>query len=294
MKTSNKLLIILALIAFLVPVAFSFYQTQYYVTANWDKPEKKVSFKEEIPGFTKKKMPAFTSVQLNGKDVSFNVTIIKDAESGVRFSTRSKEKLTTEVVNGVLMVVGKKRDDARSQYIEIMVYAPDVQSISGKDIDALDLGGDQSNIHIFGTAMSSIELSEWSKFANVSIKADSVKEIKIYGAKIQTLSADLTGSSFSTDKVSYNSLDLSTVNGDVLLGEEETGNQSNTKEKKASIESLNLRTVGKGTISINMDIKHVTGSLSDSSKVSMPVSYLKQFTLPARAANQTKLSQSTK
>lgn len=187
MKTSNKILLTLFLLPFIVVtlVAFTFYST--YKSGKYITQEEYVKEKESL-----KTIPSFNAINLS----SYNGRItIKSSDSfAIAVFEWDKDKVTPEVKDGVLTLLAKNRNE----YAPVTILCPYVSAI----------------------AVDTAEVSVGNVLKNTTITAKAASNIFLDGDAENLLLDIKEGGTINTNKATIQKLQLNIANGGRLIANE--------------------------------------------------------------------------
>jgi hypothetical protein len=278
MKTSNKLLIGLAVLIFAIPLTAIVYDSTKYTNADPRLTERRrdTKFNEPTTGYTVTALPAFNSVAISdGQGYHFNLTLIHDTSHGIKVSDSYKDRFSFKInTQGELEVtVLKKPDNSNYRYVNLLIYAQGVEKVTVANISRLAIEGSSPSLTLFAKHVENIYLGSASEFKQFSVSTEAVNSITVNQSQVDRFTADLKNSDFRSNGTSFKKLSLS------ASGTSEITLNGNRPQNLATIDSLDLTTLGKANLTItDIQLKEVSGSLSDSTVVvKMPVMYLRKL-----------------
>ncbi|WP_029274441.1 GIN domain-containing protein [Pedobacter borealis] len=274
MKTSNKLLISLAVLLIVIPIIVvavnikmnyvastsgSFVDTQ---VANSEPFEKKTANRASIPIKTK-----FSTININnGKRVFLELHFIESEMYGVKVPEDIKDDIKFNVDNsGVLQIdFDDKLDGSHTgDTIVIVVYSPNIHALNLNNLSSVVLTARADTLSINMKRSGSLSLGTPITFS-VNEKITRV----INQTDIKQLNVNLDSASFYSSNSSYKNLNINCKDSSVDI----KGDQKN------SIDNLTINTFNTSEITLeNVMINNISGDFSDKTKVQMPVKYLKQM-----------------
>jgi hypothetical protein len=273
MKKSNKLLIIFALASFLIPVIVVAINVKlnYKDAKEWASEAKNDDhFSTPSNNMLSKKLPAFSSVNVNnGDNIFFNIRLIKDANTGVKLSSRAEKLIDFNVdANGKLQV-SVKQNQEETNYLSMFIYAPNFKDLELNNINGLELTAVLDSLNLSVKKAGDITFGDKTNIGKLNASATNVKDVRI-GENIKSLRLNLNNSDFNS-YTSYQDLNISTSGKSSIsiMGGKEVKNQIN----KFAITTIDSASV---TIS-DINIGSLSGSLSDQTTVQMSAGYLKQI-----------------
>lgn len=277
MKTSNKLIITLALTIFLVPLGILLYQSRYYVPQETrTQTDAPLVFADTVEGYKNVKLPAFNAVQLNGSDIAFKMVLVKDVNFGLRVHDRKSKNVSAKVVNNVLHLTIEQGEDYKRHFYDLVVFAPNIAEISASNIGSLSLSGEMPALKLNIRNAKSLGFDEESKFADLTIHATDVKSIDLENSKVKRLSGNFQNAHLNSFDANYDEVNLNASNTNILFGLSEEAIRDNNKSV-GEIGRFNIITKGKSELSVSVKVKEITGQLSDSTSIQMPFSYTRRL-----------------
>lgn len=279
MKTSNKLLIVLAISLIVIPIIVF----AINVKMNYKTVEASVAATKNIEHFatpsegylrTEISKPFNTINIEDATDFYLNVRLVKDIRSGVKIPEEYKNQVKYHVdENGILQISLNKPKNNEHAYAYIVIYSSTVNQLSCSRGKGLGIRSNADVLSIDVSDMHSLTFEAESKLNDITVSARKIGEIILSKTIVGNIKLSLENSDFKTDLTSYKSLIIN-AKGESNI---EINGGSETKDKH-SINDLSIITAGNSTLNVNnIKINKLTGSLSDSTVVSMPTSYLKQI-----------------
>ncbi|MCZ4223942.1 hypothetical protein [Pedobacter rhodius] len=278
MKTSNKLLIALAVSLIIIPImVIAVTVKMNYSDAKTMAAESKSinSFGTKTEGYISIKLTQpFTALNLaDAKNRVINIRLITDTQTGLKIPEEYKDLINYKIdEKGVLQISVKDITKETGPYLSLVVYAPNFSGLSFAKGERLDLAVDSKDAFTLNAyKIANIDLDSDAKFNHLTLLADSVKELYINQSSIKEFKLTLKSSTLKTELTSYNSLNVDASGKSNIFID---GGEAN--ENKFGIDNLVVKTGGKGSLTISdISIKKSSGSLSDSTLVVMPASILK-------------------
>ncbi len=278
MKTSNKLLIALAISLILIPIIV------IAITVKMNYTDKKNALKENkneahfntpSEGYLSEKISkSFTAVEiLDGRGLELDIVLIKDDNTGVKISEEFKNLISYDVNDlGVLQISFKSAVEQKYRRAQLYIYAPNIVDFSASKGNSLSLWiSNRDSLNLKASRIGSVWLNSDSKLNSLSMVADSVQQFSMDKKTISSLDLTLKNADFKTEASSFRSLKINAVGTSNI---EIDGDES--KKDKYIIDDLAIITEGKSNIYLtNIKVNKASGSLSDSTKVNMPVYVLK-------------------
>ena len=278
MKTSNKLLIALAISLILIPIIV------VAITVKMNYTDKKNALKENkneehfntrSEGYLSEKISkSFTAVEiLDGRGLELDIVLIKDDNTGVKISEEFKNLISYDVNDlGVLQISFKSAVEQKYRRAQLYIYAPNIVDFSASKGNSLSLWiSNRDSLNLKASRIGSVWLNSDSKLNSLSMVADSVQQFSMDKKTITSLDLTLKNADFKTEAASFRSLKINATGTSNI---EIEGDES--KKDKYLIDDLSIKTEGKSNINLtNIKVNKASGSLSDSTKVNMPVYVLK-------------------
>jgi|GEM_PF-2661221 len=275
MKTSNKLLIITALILIAIPMVAVVYVSKAEYKDNIgmkDYRQSKLKLSTSTEGFeTINFTRDFNSIVVsNGGYILLE--LVKDKEFGVKISNENRKLADIEVsASGELMIKFDADPNKKWGYKTIIIYAPDFSKLNLAKTDDVIIDGNLQTLNINATHVRNIRLNKTAIVDHMKIEADSVTGIELEGARINNFDVTLNYGNLNSLDVAYDHL---TVHASGKSGVGIIQSEKN----KSSINSLSIHTSGQNSITLtNLKIDTLTGSLSEQTEISMPMMYIKQL-----------------
>jgi hypothetical protein len=278
MKTSNKLLIALAALLIIIPIIVVAVNVKMnYRTRTSDNFVEEQEINEEpFERMSKDRISIslkapFSIVDIpDAKKIYLELHFIKSTQSGVKIPKDLKNNIAFNINKaGILQINFSDKLNRSGNHFDgvvILVYSPNIDKLNLSNAssivltaktDSLGINVKNSNQLMFS---SPVTFSTGGKITRV-INQTEIKKL--------TINLDSTG--FYSGNNNYKNLNIICKNSSANIeGEEE--------EENKNIENLSVKTFEKSEIKINkVNINKISGSLSDETKVQMPVKYLKQM-----------------
>lgn len=280
MKTSNKLLIALAISLLIIPiivvavtVKMNYTDKNSALKANKNEEH----FNTPSEGYLSERITKpFTSIEiLDGKDLELDIVLKKDDNTGVKISEEFKNLISYTVDdNGTLLISFKATVEQTHRRAQIYIYGPNIAGFSASQGNSLSLWiSNKDSLNLSATKIGSVWLNTDSKLNKLSMNADSVDYFRLDKTKITSLILNLKNTDFSTTSSSYKTL---SINASGKSNIEIDGDEH--KKDEYYIDDLSIKTEGKSNLTLtNIKVNKTSGSLSDSTYVVMPAISLKQM-----------------
>ncbi|MBO9676221.1 MAG: DUF2807 domain-containing protein [Sphingobacteriaceae bacterium] len=278
MKTSNKLLITLAVLLIIVPIIV----VAINAKINY-KPSTSGGFVEEqeinAEPFEKVSQDriaipintSFSSVNVpDAKRIYLELHLIKSAKSGVKVPTDMKNDINFSINNtGALQISFSDKLNRSGNHhngVVILVYSPKIDELNLNNLSSLVLTAKVDTLNINMKRSGSISFGSPITFSNLNGEFKGV----INQTGIKQLNVNLDNASFYSSNSSYKNLVISSKNSSINI---QGGENSNN-----NIENLTINTFGKSDFKMeNVIVNKISGSLSDETTIGMPAKYLKQM-----------------
>ncbi|WP_406824900.1 hypothetical protein [Pedobacter sp. KACC 23697] len=279
MKTSNKLLITLAALLIIIPIIVVAVNVKINYrdlnTSQKDDIENYESFDQKSPDTKSLETSKFSAINIpNANGAYLNIKIIKDEKNGIKIPTDIADNFGFIVDNNGTLQITMKNGDQKLPYSPIIfIYSNNVSQISVAKAGALYIDINADSLTLDAKDMNHLSFESTSKLKVLKINADHVKDIVPGSKNINTIESSINESEFRTGEIDYNGLAIN-AKGESKIeisGDEESPG-------KYGIDHFKINTSDRTTLSVeNVKINHISGNLSDETKVQMPVKYLKQM-----------------
>lgn len=277
MKTSNKLLIALAISLIIIPIIV------IAIDVKMNYSDKKTFFKHlkennnfnaPLEGFERKEMPAFSEIDIeDGNNAYINFNIIKSDKSGIKIPVELSQLYDFSVDNNQrLQIKLKQASQKMKNSFTIYVYSNSVKMLSVAKAGGFTLAVSVDSLTMIAKDINRLSFEGSSNVRGLKLTADKVKDLSFFDSKgIKNVNLDLNESNISTSKSLFQSLRINSSGKSDIEIYGDKGHQS-----KYEIGFLSIQTTGKSNLKLEDLIVHQSsGSLSDSTKVNMPVYILK-------------------
>jgi len=278
MKTSNKLLITLAISLIVIPIIVIAVNVKMnYGDAKAMVAENKTiaSFATPSEGYASTEIAkTFTEVNIaNAKGMFLNIQLIKDSKSGIKISSNDKYAISFKVDdNGILQISINEIAKGANTYSSVVIYSPNFNSLSMAKGRGLSLKTNVDSLLLNANSMTDVSISSESKMNKLTAVAGDISRLDLSN-NLNVASVDLTlkNSNLESGWASYKSLKINAEgNSNIdVSGQDEHGD-------KFQIDNLYIKTTGKSDLKLeNIRVLKSSGNLSDSTSVSMSASILK-------------------
>lgn len=283
MKTSNKLLIGLAIALLIIPLTVMILIAKVNRIDNktYNKMLMGAETTDGAAGRYIKKYPvqAFQNVVINGSESSYlNIKII------------ANDKFLFKATNDLAPYIEYKVDKDRKLHISLkaernyqhgtlLIFSPKLKGITFNNvsIDALSANTDSLNVEI--TRGINFKFGEGMKIKNLSLtkrttydpKYVVIPDITIEDAKIENLRVDINSGYLTINNTPLQNVDLKVKDAKAEFKNEENKNIG-------PIETLSLNSIGKNNVNFqHIKINAAKGNLSDETTIQIPTVNLKQL-----------------
>ncbi|WP_316830636.1 GIN domain-containing protein [Pedobacter aquatilis] len=278
MKTSNKLLIALAVSLIIIPIiviAINVKVNYKNEKAFYKNLKENTELKSALDGYTSKELPQFSTVSLSdGNDAYINFVVIKSDKPGIKIPTDLMEIYDVKVDNnGILQFVLKNADKKLKYSLTAYIYSNNVKAFDIAKAAGFTLDIKTDSVNINAKDVNRLNFADSTSIKLLSIKADKVGDLRFDNAKNGIVNVELNNSNFSTLKSPFQSLSInSTGQSNIeIFGD-------NREKTMYKIDELSIKTAGKTELNID-DIRVLksSGNLSDSTKVNASASIIKSM-----------------
>jgi len=283
MKTSNKLLIGLALTLLIVPLTVMI----LIAKANRidDKTYNKMlmgaeNINSDLDRFIKKyPVKAFHNVVINGSESSFlNIKIIASDKFLFKATTGIAPDIDYKIDNdGKLQISLKER--SKYQYGTLLIFSPNLKSITFNNVSIDDLSANQESLNVEIVKGINFRFGEGLKIKDLNLLKQTIDKqqdvmipnIMIEDAEIKNLKVNINTGHLTVNNTTIGNLNLNLKNANAEFQNEENKNV-------APIDSLVLNSMGKNEVNFqHIKIKNAKGMLSDETTIQIPMVNLKQI-----------------
>ncbi|MDN3587679.1 hypothetical protein QWY86_13435 [Pedobacter aquatilis] len=278
MKTSNKLLIALAVSLIIIPIiviAVNVKINYRDTKAFYRNLKENTDFKSELDGYTIKELPQFSAVNLNdGNDSYINFVVVKSDKSGIKIPSDLIEIYNIKVdENNTLQITLKNAEKKLRYSLTAYIYSNKVKAFNISKAGGFTLDIKSDSVQLNAIDVNRISFQDLTEIGFLNIKANKVGDLRFDNAKNSNVNIELNNSNFSTLKSPFQSLSINSFGNSNIEIYGDTGDKT-----KYKIESLSIKTAGKTELNID-DIKVLksSGSLSDSTKVNASASIIKSM-----------------
>ncbi|SDD42166.1 hypothetical protein [Pedobacter soli] len=283
MKTSNKLLIALAIILLTIPLTVMILIAKANRIDNKTYSEmlmKAESTNSDIDRFIKNyEFGKFQNVVINGSDLVYlDVKIIKSDKFLIKTTNVLADVLKHEVdKNGKLSL----SFTSKGNYLHgtLLIFSPNLKGIVFNNVSINELAANTDSLNVEISKSNSFKFGKNANIKNLNLtkKADHsennavVTNITIEDAKIDNLKAEV-----NNGYLIVNNMQLKQV---VLMLKDAKTEFNNEEDKNFKpIENLTLNSVGPNAINFhNVKINMAKGSISDGTNIQIPTINLKQL-----------------
>jgi len=279
MKTSNRLLIGLAVLLIVIPIVVvainvrlnyqnrkDFYQ---------DYLENSKTFDKKSEGFKSLEMNKFIAINIpEANDAFINIKIIKDQKSGIKIAADLADQFGFIVDNSGTLQITMKNNNQKLPYSPtILIYSNNISKVSVAKVRALYIDINADSLILDAKNMNHLSFESTARLKVLKINADHVNDIALNSKDINAIEASINESEFRTAEISYNQLTLNSKGESKITI---TGDEKSPEKYK--IDNLKVNTFGSAALSIeNIKINNISGNVSDETTVQVPIKYLKQM-----------------
>lgn len=280
MKTSSKLLIILGITLFVVPIAImSFTVMENRVDAvdyQKDMNREATSLEGEDVYLQTTPLKAFDKVRLlgEGRQGSISLIIVKSDKHALKLNKNREVNLKFEVDDsGTLILQG---EESAEYYVNtVYIFTPDVHNLELKDVN-VQTKIETDSLTVIGDNLSGFRLSSGTKIdhlylhlkkSKIALNTDNREEHNTYS--VERLSLNVDSSEVNMEPHNLKKLSLLAKNSKVSFP---------SKGKPWMIDELSLITEGKSSITLDsLQSKVLSGKLSDQTTIDLPIQQLRQM-----------------
>ena len=276
MKTSNKLLIALAISLIIIPVI------AIAINVKMNYSDKKTFFKHlkennnfnsPLEGFESKEMPAFSEVNIaDGNNSYINFNVIKSNKSGIKIPEELTRLYDIKVdERNVLRFTPKSNNKKLNYALTVYIYSNHVKSFNLAKAAGFTLDIKSDSVQLNVTDVKRVTFQDLTAIGSLTVKANKVGDLRFDNVQNSTVAIELNNSNFSSLRSPFKSLDIrSTGQSNIEI----VGDLSD--KNNFQIDNLYIKTAGKSGLKVeNIKVNKSSGSLSDSTSVSMSASILK-------------------
>lgn len=281
MKTSNKLLLILAVALLVIPLVGMIIHAK---NSRIDGHLYKSTLKDEgeNPNATdrylvSRKVDSFTKIVIDGdKNLYTHVSIIKSDQALVKFGKGNADSFTTSVdATGTLHIQFKS--DNRFHSSSIYVFVPSVESIH---LNQLQVYNFETNFDSIAIAVSQINNTLYFgenkslKTLHLTVKDSplsigELNQANSFLGGLEKFNLQVLNGSVSLPSSQYKSIHVDLQRGSLNFIQEREGDQFKT----ATVQNFNVTSTGVAQLSLSLpavEISQLSGSLSDSTTIDLP------------------------
>jgi len=278
MKTSNKLLIALAVSLIIIPIIVVAVTVKMnYTDARSFREETKTvnRFVTPTEGYISSEIvKPFEVINIDdAKGMFLNIQLIKDSKSGIKIPGNDKDAISFRVdEKGVLQVSVKEVAKGASSYSSLIIYSPNFNQLSIAKGRALSLRTNVDSLLLNTNSMTEVSISPESKMNKIIAVAEGVDKLDFSNnLNIGYVDLNLKNSNFESELASYKSLKINAEGKSAI-----NISGQNENADKFQIDNLYIKTAGQSDLKVeNIKVNKSSGNLSDSTSVSMSASILK-------------------
>jgi len=286
MKTSNKLLIILAAALFVFPVVG---MAIYAKNTRINEKEYENGLKNEGANpneadhfLRSRKVGNFNAVVIDGDgNLYSNISVIKSDKPLIKFSAENENLFTTSIDDSGTLHI-KKKSEKNFFTSSIYVFTPYLDSVSlnklqiakfETDFDSIKVNANQINNAIrFGENKNLKKLDLAIK--NSQIDINSAHNTNYNFSELEDFNLQVFDGKVSLKPSTYKLLRLNLHNSRFYFGQQNNRDKSDT----ITVENMIVNTLGNSELSLPkkaVEINHINGSLSDSTVTDLPIYIVK-------------------
>ncbi|KQN37987.1 hypothetical protein ASE92_00635 [Pedobacter sp. Leaf41] len=277
MKTSNKLLIALALLLIIVPilviainVKFN-YLPEDKIIKNYESLDK---FDAVTPYFKLRKLDkTFEKVNVTAsKSTILKITLVESPQNGLKISENESENLIAVVdANGVLQISSKASKDKKMDFLSLVIFAPVIKQLSVTKALQLEINAKIKKLDLNVNNLQSMLFHPNTKIGRLNVSGNHVLNFSQSNNYVDDLNLNLDNSEFRASGTSYKVLTIA-IKGYSHIAIE--GDKSNRNRYK--IDSLSITTQGKSSVVLtDMLVNKAHGDFSDSTAINASAKNLK-------------------
>jgi hypothetical protein len=277
MKTSNKLLIALALLLIIVPILVIAISVKFNYL-----PEDKIiknsesldKFDAATPYFKLRKLDkTFEKVNvIASKSTILKITLVENPKSGMKISENESENLVAVVdANGVLQISSKALGDKKMDFLSLVIFAPVIKQLSVTKALQLEINAKTKQLDLNANNLQSMLFHPNTKIGRLNVSGNHVLNFSQSNNYVDDLNLNLDNSEFRASGTSYKVLTIA-IKGNSHIAIE--GDKSNRNKYK--IDSLSITTQGKSSVVLtDMLVNKARGNFSDSTAINASAKNLK-------------------
>lgn len=288
MKTSNKLLIILAIALFVIPVIGT---VIYAKNSRVDGRQYEAAIKDEgenpkaVDQFLiSRKVENFNKVVIDGENNLYTtISVIKSDQPLVKFSKDSESLFTTSVDDSGTLHI-KKQSENKFFSSAIYVFAPTLDSLTLNKLQVAKFETNFDRIKVIASHVSNgINFGENKNLKSLDLTIrnshshiGSSQNTEPYLTGLENFNLHIIDGGVSLMPASYKSITLNLQNSRFNFVQQRDGD----KNVKAAVQSLIVNTLGNSELSLSKDaveFGNINGSLSDSTTTDLPIYILKDL-----------------
>lgn len=280
MKTSNKLLISLAILLIAIPIIVvainakvnykergiedSYFGTQII---NNETFEQKSTGRTSIPI-----QRAFKAIQFkDAKHFSVQLYVKQDSKYGIKIQDKFKNDLKYEVdANGILQLSVKNfTEDNSIEKMVIVIYCPVINEVSVSNSNILEFSAHADSIKLNVDRSESLFLS-----GDITNNDSQGKVISVINpTKIGKLYLNLNKTKFSGFTNAFKNLYIVADKSEI-----EIGNMDENEQKPFPFDNLSIKTTDTSSVKLqNVNLKSFSADFSDATTLQIPTPLLKQL-----------------
>ncbi|MGO1243876.1 hypothetical protein [Sphingobacterium sp. JB170] len=281
MKTSSKLLIILGIALFILPVGGMVYYAKIsrvntsQFSAALELEERNINTKDRF--LVSREVKLFNKVIIQGTNNLYTkISIVQSDQPKVKFAKNTESLFRTSVdASGTLSIAV---DSVQGyQYSAIYVFVPHIDSLSLEQLQVSEFDTNFENMNIYASNINNqFNFGENSSLKSLQltihdsrISIGSSNQVNSFLKDLQNFDINVNNSAISIGPSSYNTMHVDLKNSSLNFIIEKRGDEANV----TSVKDLQINSHGTSRIVIPehaVEIGKLTGSLSDSTTIDLP------------------------
>lgn len=272
MKTTNKLLIGLAIALFVFPVGGMVIWTKsnrldekaYHQIINSETKE----FETADKYLVRNKLNSFHKVSISStQNASISLYLVKSKDFGYKITKGFEDRFTSEVNSDGLLIL-KAKENTKFFNASVYIFAPSFDDLELSTIQIATLETDSDSLHMTMNNVQTLQGfadSKKMKMLNLTLNSSDISFPDEF-PHLENFSLQLNNSSLALGTQTYERINVTLDNSSLLPTSENTN-------KKLFIKDLNISATGKSTLGFftQEQIGKLSGYISDSTTVLMPI-----------------------
>ncbi|TJZ53207.1 hypothetical protein FAZ15_17780 [Sphingobacterium olei] len=281
MKLSNKLLITLAIILFVMPISVIYVVTK---TNRVDAKEYTAITQEEaismaVPDKYMRtiNVQPFKQVSIVGSNrTSLNLQLVKSKKFAVKVDKGKETDFVYQIDDRGNLELDFQNHD-RYNYLSVSIFSPEVEGLSLSKVHLHNFTVQASEFHMKLAEQGDLNFGLNTKIDHLSLKVSrsnfDIRWVDVVGEPfhgVRDLTLDLDSSSIRIHKKALASLNAGIKDSEIAFNLQ--------KDTASNINEMNVTTHGKSAVYLNnAEINQLSGSLSDQTTTDVPVFYLRKL-----------------